>query len=259
MRKLTPILFSLFLNKTLYLIQKWLVGAVVVFAGLSNAQATTLLSVADSASTPNIAWEAGISDKTYWAASWTQSVASTNTQVSAAVFYQPLAIQDYSVTAYLMRALGPTATAADIVASTSLVTPDIGLIDIFNYSSASNTTFFSGLDLSAGTYFLLLAGADSDDWAFVAQWLGAPASSADISGMPGFSAGPSYAAGGWLASVVDPPWQAEFVESQAPFSDETFNLYLRVSGQEQVVPEPPVLPLLAFGLLITALGRRRTK
>lgn len=233
-------------------IRQWLAGGMIALAGSCPAHADLLLSTGDSPSSTGVAWFGSVSDRTYWAASWTQSVPSTSTQVSAAVFYQP-GPGDYVLDAFLLRRIGPTATTADVVASTSLVPPDVETVDIFDYDSANNTVLFSGLELSAGTYFLMMAL--SGDWRWT-PWLAAPETSTVISSAPGFSAGTAYASGGLLfSSPVDPPWQAEFVQVEVGDSDpEPLYMFFQVSGHQ--VPEPPVFALVGVGLLGAALGRR---
>lgn len=76
------------------------------------------------------------------ASSWTFSVDYTDVSISAA-------FNEGDGYAYLMRAVGPGITVAQEVSSGSFS------------SSGEPTLIFSGLDLSAGTYHLVVQGADS--------------------------------------------------------------------------------------------------
>lgn len=232
------------MQRPLRVIRQWLAGGLIALAGSCVAHAEMLVSVEDAA--PN-ASSGNISDHTYWAASWTQSVATTSTQISAAVFYQPAAA-DYALNAFLLRAIGPDATSADVVATRSLVPPDVEAVDIFNYDSANNTVLFSGLDLSADTYFVVLAL--SGEWRWTA-WLGAYEPYRTFATAPGFSLGPTYSYGGAFSSPVDPPWQAEFVKDDR---QDDFLLFFEVTAQQ--VPEPGMPALVVIGLLAAVLGQR---
>jgi hypothetical protein len=90
--------------------------------------------------------------------SWTQSSAFTNVSISATFLdWSGNSSIPATGTAYLMDAVGPSATAANVIA---------GPIPI-STSSATFTpvTLFTGLTLFADTYYLVISGDSNLDWA----------------------------------------------------------------------------------------------
>jgi hypothetical protein len=87
------------------------------------------------------------------AASWTTTSAYSNVSIAATVgAYVPPG----TMTAYLTTAIGPTETVADQVATSTI---PVG-------AGPEQDTFFSGLNLGAGTYYLVLTsgGVPLDYW-----------------------------------------------------------------------------------------------
>jgi uncharacterized repeat protein (TIGR01451 family) len=81
---------------------------------------------------------------------WTQTSSYAN--VNIAVSVRSIDPNHPNVTAYLTTAVGPSATAADVVATATVAAPP-NTAPIYPL-----VTFFSGLSLPAGTYYLILAG-----------------------------------------------------------------------------------------------------
>jgi hypothetical protein len=80
------------------------------------------------------------------AASWTTTSAYSNVSIAATVGAY---VGSGTMTAYLTTAIGPTETAADQVATSTI---PVG-------GGPEQDTFFSGLSLGAGTYYLVLTSS----------------------------------------------------------------------------------------------------
>ena len=96
----------------------------------------------------------------YLAQSWTQTSEYDNVSISAA-FANFLGDAGNSVTAYLTSSIGPSTTSA--IATTTVSEPASG---------DAMVSLFSGLDLTAGTYYLVLQGDDPSDgdlWYFTSN------------------------------------------------------------------------------------------
>jgi hypothetical protein len=140
-----------------------LFGFGVLLALAPGAFANTIVSVTGpGASTGSSASLGGAGNDTL-AASWTTSGAYTDVSIAAEVgCYQ---CNGLTLTAYLTTAIGPLETVADQLATSSFTTdfsapPGLPEMD----------TLFSGLSLSAGTYYLVL---NDPSGAGPGYWLGA--------------------------------------------------------------------------------------
>ena len=143
------------------------------------------------------------SDDQVLCASWTQTMATTDTNIGAIV----TASSDTTTlgNAWLTNAVGPSATASNVIASTTFVPPVYSDDQQKILDSASMTTnLFSGLSLAPGTYYLVLqrvSGTDTND-----GWVG------DFDGVsvftaPGFSVGTFEFTDGDVASD---PYKSNF-------------------------------------------------
>jgi hypothetical protein len=154
------------------------------------------------------------------------------------------------VNAFLTTQVGPGTTAAHEVASSStqFSTAASGLLPPYTFTTA---TLFSGLSLSAGSYFLTVQPVSG-----TAFWVSSPSSSAVIT-----ASGASLTSS-FLSAFAD----------QAYFPANTFggvgdvsgpHLWFSVSGDlastGDAVPEPATLALLGSGLAAVAAARRRRR
>ena len=101
--------------------------------------------------------------------SWTQTVPTTDTSIGIIV-----TAADSKVTgtghAWLMTQVGPGTTSAYEIASADFTAPVI--TNWADLTTAPYTTVFTGLNLSPGTYYLVLTGPASTDWVNPYTWLG---------------------------------------------------------------------------------------
>jgi hypothetical protein len=96
----------------------------------------------------------------YLSQSWTQSAALQNVSISAAVFTDGTS---GTAEAYLSTQIGPSTTLADVIASAPLT---------LSVNGDALVPIFSGLDLSAGTYYLTIVGLTTnvdDGWRFTSN------------------------------------------------------------------------------------------
>jgi hypothetical protein len=175
-------------------------------------------------------------------ASWTQTVATTNTTIEALL--SSTDINTAPGTVWLTNAVGLGATPADVIASNTFTAPVIypAPADIDNLPL---TTLFSGLDLGAGTYYLVLQGPVVDPSIWPPYWWLGDFSDVAVTTASGFSVGPyahAFSPDGFPPSSI--------------FTTEDSNTYLFYRVDGTVVPLPPTLLLLGSGLLGLAGWRR---
>jgi hypothetical protein len=178
-------------------------------------------------------------------ASWTQTVATTNTSIGAIV-------GDYSSTgsgtAWLTNKVGTGTTAANVIDTATFTIPVITDSQINNLNTAPMTGLFSGISLDPGTYYLVLGSANGNAW-----WGGLTdpnniKSDALITTAPGFTEeliGSSYLPGSFPPSA---DWLVGLSIQHFAFS---------VEGT--AVPLPPTVWLLGSSLLGLAGWRRFRK
>ena len=173
-------------------------------------------------------------DAEYLAQSWTTTNAFSNVSISAAL--ESTGDTALPATAWLLTALGPSTTAADILATTNISVP---------VGNTSELPLFSGLDLAAGTYYLLISGpGDLIDWQFT--------NNSNIS----TGAGTTWNGGQYSDfSNLDPafPPGGDFL----PYGDTDNTGIMLVTGDSTTAtPEPGTWMLIGTGLL-GLIGRGR--
>ncbi len=182
------------------------------------AMAGTILSVS-----PNPSYSAGVGTATI-AVGWTQTVTYSNVSISAVLTDDTPGgpLSGTELTAYLMNAIGPSATSANEVVAPATIT---GLP-----ASFSNTTLFSGLTLGPGTYYLVLAQAN--------QYISVQ-----------YSSGTPVEVDG---TVAFPPAFSPYGSPIAP------TITFSITGTQGVgaVPEPAAFALAGIGLLAICGIRR---
>lgn len=142
-----------------------------------------------------------------------------------------------SGTAYLMTAFGAGTTAADEVASTNF---DFTIVGDLN-TELGWTDLFSGLSLSAGTYYLVMASDDASGGGIQLN------PSATYATDPNASVGSMYYAAG---SNIDAGYAPASVFGTSALG----NRFFRVSGD--IVPAPATAALLGVAGLVGVRRRR---
>jgi hypothetical protein len=182
-----------------------------------------------------------VDEISYYAASWTATGAYTNVSIAATLTANAAA---YPVTAYLTTAIGPSETVADQIATSTVSISGAGL---------EQYTFFSGLSLGPGTYYLVL---DSDAGFGVAFWSRVPSGIGPhtITTASGVTYNDDYEADFYSTGVdeLNPP--------DSPFQAEgDLGLNFQVTGDTvSPVPEPSSIGLVLIGMAggLCFFGRR---
>lgn len=176
------------------------------------------------------------------AGSWTQSVASSNVTLSALINNN---VAPGTGDWYVTRSIGAGTTSADVVSSgVYTVGAPLSADQFKNFNLAPRVVLGSGLSFAPGTYFLVLDGP-AGPFVNNAEWLGDR--TADILLSSSFSLGSFFA--------TDDP--AGFAPASNFSSLSPFTLVFELDGDIGVVPLPASLPLLAAGLAMFGLFRRR--
>lgn len=200
-----------------------------------SAGATDFIKFTDTDTSLATYVELGYAQGYLGAEEWTQTVATTNTTIAAAVFGG--STFDWWIT----DAIGPSATASDVIASGSAIASGT---NGFDYNAAM-INLVTGYSFSPGSYYLVMGNSNGDLNAEFAP-------PGDLFLHPGFSLG------GTVESATGPG------SYQSNFSDFTFTGYLpvlQINGQlGSAVPEPGTwaMMLLGFGA-VGALSRRKRK
>ncbi len=152
-----------------------------LFAICFSSLADTVVAVTDQTFPRNEAmYTLGGPNMNAVAISWTQTTGVLNATIVASL--QGGGVNIRSGTAYLMNAIGPSATAANEVVAPvnfSAPAPPPNLYGLFPL-----TTLFTGLQLNPGTYYLVITAsqANSMGWAFASYPLVTKASSVTLGG-----------------------------------------------------------------------------
>jgi hypothetical protein len=172
-------------------------------------------------------------------ASWTTLGAYSNVDIAAEVGSS--GASSSTIYAYLTTVVGPSETGADVVASTT-ITPS---------SETEMDTIFTGLNLGAGAYYLVLTGGDSDST--FAAWEGTGAATVATTGAGVTFSGDGGADAGEGTNNSNPP-ASTFTNTSADAG-----LLFQVTGDAvSPVPEPDSISfMLTAGLAGFWLYRRR--
>jgi hypothetical protein len=168
--------------------------------------------------------------------SWTQTGAYTGVTISANL----IGGAGKTATAYLMNQIGPGTTALNEVTAPFLISDSI--------AASTSITLFSGLTLSAGTYYLLIDGTNAPN----------------PLGWPG-TISPTYTEDGGVSGVQElgvSGTEASFSPAST-FSTTSTAVFFTVTGTPgatSTAPEPGTLAMLGVGCagLIVVARRRRT-
>jgi hypothetical protein len=169
---------------------------------------------------------------TWFVASWTTTNAYSDVSIAATVgcYSVPCSL---GINAYLTTAIGPTETAADQIATSAIS------IDVLG---PQQDTFFSGLSLAPGTYYLLLRGdAFSDAIYWFAPYEGQGGATATDTGVTYngdyLSSDNLY---GYPMDDANPPASTWFYAGDR-------GLNFEVTG-DSTVPEPSSISLVLIGM-----------
>jgi hypothetical protein len=208
-----------------------------------SCQAATLIDFDDN--NPTGGRIGALSDWQIWYASWSQTVSSNNTTISAIID------QNFGVTvpghAWLMNQVGPGTTVTNLVAETDFNAPALSNANFVDLSTAPYATLFTGLSLTPGTYYLILQGpyylGNGDTY----QWFG-DYSGITIAAVTGFTVG----AYGFTNS---PNLYIPSSTFNFPLPSDSY-LFYRVEGVT-TTPEPTTILLFGLGLVGLAGVRRK--
>ena len=180
--------------------------------------------------------------------SWSQATAMSNVSIQAALFgaFGPNDVEH--VQAYLTNAIGPGTTAANVFAFNSVVVNN----EPWGQFPPVWTTLFSGLNLSAGTYYLVLGSTDFTAWYFAVDTSSTGGQPITITTAPGVTYNGTLAV--WNTACCGTIDSAFLPASSGWRSDGDQNVF-QVTGD--TVPEPGTFALLLTGLLAILPVTRR--
>ena len=175
---------------------------------------------------------------------WTDSHAESNVSVS---IVDGASASGVSVTAWLMNQIGPGTTVANQIATVT-----------FDPASSEETdVLFSGLNLAAGTYYLVVTGDSSGK----ATWWGNNSSDTLVEG-PSVSNGFEGVVNVITGNSHGTP-DPSFAPGSTFFNDTSeitgFGESILVSSVPSTTPEPGTLAMLAGGAALLGLGLRRRR
>jgi hypothetical protein len=206
------------------------------FTQLATATSVLVIDGPDS-SESHAGWYSLLGE--YLSQSWTQSTALLNVSISAAVFTDG---SSGTAEAYLSTQIGPSTTAGDVIASAPLT---------LSVNGDALFPIFSGLDLSAGTYYLTIVGLTTnvdDGWRFT--------SNSNVASTPDIT----YNGGFYTETTSAIPVTAP---GYVPFGDQENSGRMEVEGtpaQGTATPEPgtfvPVCVAFAMICWSKRTGRR---
>lgn len=177
------------------------------------------------------------------------SLASAQTNVSVSVSLAAFTAGDWNLQAFLTRQIGPgtTAVAHEVASSATVITlPGSTFLPPYTITPY---TVFSGLNLAAGNYYLILSGTFNTTNVF---WVSSP--SADV--ITSTTGGSAVILGQGQAG--DP--NAYLPASQFPTSGD-FDFWFKVTGDPVIdpnaVPEPSTFAFCGIAIALAVVARRR--
>lgn len=215
--------------------------AAAALLGLSavSAHAGPLIAFTDNS--PGGSQEGFLSDThSNWAVGWSQAGSSSNVSVQAIIESN---VGATTASWYITDAIGPGATAADVIYSGSYSPSTTHGSE--NYNLSPRKTLATGLTFGPGTYYLVLDGP-AGPYTNNASWVGDTAST--VTYAPGFAITSYYACCGR-------PDTTPFAPANA-FQSIDVHLVLELSEQPARVPAPGALALLGLSSLSLAVRRR---
>ncbi len=225
---------------------KFLAAAVAAAALVSSpAWAGDLIVVHDG--NPAGANSIFLTDQAVAAVKWTQTTSAHNVSLD-------VVMSDFGASQVLSwwvtTALGPSATAADVVASGNFLIPNAGPVTAgHDFGGTAWVNVTTGLNLGAGDYYLLIQGAHDETAKAEDMWSGDVDTSVDTAA--GFTLDGSFIQPG-PGSQSGPALNRDVVSADQ-------QLAFRMTGDvSSGAPEPGVwaLMLIGFGAAGAALRRR---
>ncbi len=193
--------------------------------------AATIVSVTG----PNDTSPTAVSFQQFLSVSWSQTIAYDNASISAKL---TALTQGGDGTAYLTTQIGSGTTVANEIARTAFTFPPDG---------SPSLTLFSGLSLSPGNYFLILATTAGPGY-----WYGTPSPTITLG--QGVTAGSEYFTLSSGNDAAYPP-DSSFNRLGSLGSSPGFQFLV----QSVAVPEPSTAALVALGFAAAIHQRRRKK
>ena len=188
------------------------------------------------------------------ALAWTQTIATFNTSIGASI--TSTVGNGTSGNWYVTRAIGAGATAADVVASGSYSPPTFTSAERANLNIAPRTTFTTGLDLAAGTYYLVMDGPVGFNGA--GYFL-----TGDDTVTPSLSATGGFSYGGVFTATtrggVPLPAFAPAGAFEARQDDAQYGFFISGDLTAPAVPEPSSWAMMIVGFGIVGAGVRRRR
>jgi hypothetical protein len=214
--------------------------AAVALAAPQPATATTLITFDDASpgSSNAVLRDTSINH----AVQWTQTVDATNVTLSAILRADDPPFQPVPPTLswYVTDALGVGTTAADIIASGTVLLPTFPFEPDFD--AMPLTTLATGLNLAAGTYYLVFDGPATGD----GEWYG------DFTGVTTTLA-PGFSIGSYFATTSPDP----FAPASAFAASTSSSRFVFELEGKTAVPEPSTWAMMLVGLGAVGFAMRR--
>ena len=203
----------------------------VILAGAFSMQAAPIITPVGQANFRSLVF-----DSQFNVVSWTLTGSWTNVAIAASL---TSGTAGRTGSAYLTNQIGAGTAIANQIATTGFTFAQVG-----NAFDVSYVSLFSGLTLGPGTYYLVLASANTVSDSGISGGSGVTYSTA-----PGVSVGPMQ-----LSNLVN----AGFPPASTGISTSTVgNRFFSVTGDP--VPEPSTVFLFGGGLLVFAALRFRSR